>query len=70
MNTRRGTGIGVLSRRAITLKVMLVLMGAVCSAMLLCLLRQPRRNGAKMPLTLREATAFALQSNLEIQIAA
>jgi len=69
MNTRRGTGICVLSRRAATLKVMVVLIGScVLSHALMptATAQAPRR---EMSLTLREATAFALQSNLEIQIA-
>ncbi len=69
MNTRRGTGIGVLSRRAATLKVMLVLMGSCVLGHALVPTATAQAQRREMSLTLREATAFALQSNLEIQIA-
>ncbi len=69
MNTRRGTGIGVLSRRAATLKVMLVLIGSCVLSHALMPTATVQAQRREMSLTLREATAFALQSNLEIQIA-
>ena len=69
MNTRRGTGICVLSRRAATLKVMLVLIGSCVLSHALVPTATAQAQRREMSLTLREATAFALQSNLEIQIA-
>src|SRR5712692_8260104 len=69
MNTRRGTGIGVLSRRAATLKVMLVLIGSCVLSHALMPTATVQAQRREMSLTLREATAFALQGNLEIQIA-
>src|SRR6266446_6362156 len=69
MNSRRGTGICVLSRRAATLKVMLVLIGSCVLSHALVPTATAQAQRREMSLSLREATAFALQSNLEIQIA-
>ena len=69
MNTRRGTGTSVLSKRATTLKVMLVLVGSCVLSHALVPTATAQAQRREMSLTLREATAFALQSNLEIQIA-
>src|SRR5256886_15297449 len=69
MNTRRGTGICGLSRMAATLKLMLVLMGSCVLGHALVPTATVRAQQREMPLTLRDATAFALQGNLEIQIA-
>ena len=69
MNSRRRTGICVLSRRAATLKVMLVLIGSCVLSHALVPTATAQAQRREMSLTLREATAFALQSNLEIQIA-
>src|SRR5215510_5842279 len=69
MNTRRGTGISGLSTRAATLKVMLVLLGSCVLSPALVPTATVQAQRREMSLTLREATAFALQGNLEIQIA-
>jgi outer membrane protein len=69
MNTRRGPGTSVLSTRAATLKVMLVLMGGCVLSHTLVPTATVQAQRREMSLTLREATAFALQGNLEIQIA-
>ena len=69
MNTRRGTGPSVLSTRAATLKFMLVLMGSCVLSHALVPTATVQAQRREMSLTLREATAFALQGNLEIQIA-
>ena len=71
MNTRRGTGTSVLSTRAATLKVkvMLVLIGSCLLSHALVPTATVQAQRREMSLTLREATAFALQGNLEIQIA-
>src|SRR6266849_6805723 len=69
MNTRRSPGTAVLSTRAATLTFIYVL---ICSVVLIYALVPTATVQAQqrtMPLTLREATAFALQGNLEIQIA-
>jgi outer membrane protein len=69
MNTRRGIGISGLSTRAATLKVMLVLVGSCVLSHALGPTATGQAQRREMSLTLREATAFALQNNLEIQIA-
>ena len=69
MNTRRGPGTSVLSTRAATLKFMLVLMGSCVLSHALVPTATVQAQRREMSLTLREATAFALQGNLEIQIA-
>src|SRR5216684_2499635 len=69
MNTRRSPGTAVLSTRAATLTFIYVLIGSVVLSYALVPTATVQAQGREMPLTLREATAFALQGNLEIQIA-
>ena len=69
MNTRRSPGTAVLSTRAATLKFLYVLIGSFSLSYALVPTATGQAQRREMPLTLREATAFALQGNLEIQIA-
>src|SRR5207342_1015404 len=69
MNTRRSPGTAVLSTRAATLKFVYVLIGSCVLNYALVPTATVQAQRREMPLTLREATAFALQGNLEIQIA-
>ena len=69
MNTRRSPGTAVLSMRAATLKFIYVLIGSFVLSYALVPTATVQAQRREMPLTLREATAFALQGNLEIQIA-
>ena len=69
MNTRRRPGTAVLSTRAATLKFISVLIGSFSLSYALVPTATGQAQRREMPLTLREATAFALQGNLEIQIA-
>jgi outer membrane protein len=69
MNTRRSSGTAVLSTRAATLKFIYVLLGSFSLSYALVSTATGQAQRREMPLTLREATAFALQGNLEIQIA-
>ena len=69
MNTRRSSGTAVLSTRAATLKFIYVLLGSFSLSYALVSTATGQAQWREMPLTLREATAFALQGNLEIQIA-
>jgi outer membrane protein len=69
MNTRRSPGTAVLSTRAATLKYVYVLIGSFVLSYALVPTATVQAQRREMPLTLREATAFALQGNLEIQIA-
>ena len=69
MNTRRSPGTAVLSTRAATLKFVYVLIGSFVLNYALVPTATVQAQRREMPLTLREATAFALQGNLEIQIA-
>ena len=69
MNTRRSPGTAVLSTRAATLKFIYVLIGSFVLSYALVPTATVQAQRREMPLTLREATAFALQGNLEIQIA-
>jgi len=69
MNTRRSPGTAVLSTRAATLKFIHVLIGSFVLSYALVPTATVQAQRREMPLTLREATAFALQGNLEIQIA-
>ena len=69
MNTRRRPGTAVLSTRAVTLKFIYVLLGSFSLSYALVPTATGQAQRREMPLTLREATAFALQGNLEIQIA-
>jgi outer membrane protein len=69
MNTRRRPGTAVLSTRAATLKFIYVLLGSFSLSYALVPTAAGQAQRREMPLTLREATAFALQGNLEIQIA-
>jgi outer membrane protein len=69
MNTRRRPGTAVLSTRAATLKFICVLLGSFSLSYALVPTATGQAQRREMPLTLREATAFALQGNLEIQIA-
>jgi outer membrane protein len=69
MNTRRSPGTAVLSTRAATLKFIYVLIGSFSLSYALVSTATGQAQRREMPLTLREATAFALQGNLEIQIA-
>ncbi len=69
MNTRRSPGTAVLSTRAATLTFIYVLIGSVVLSYALVPTATVQAQQRTMPLTLREATAFALQGNLEIQIA-
>src|SRR4029450_11282564 len=69
MNTRRSPGTAVLSTRAASLKFIHVLIGSFVLSYALVPTVTVQAQRREMPLTLREATAFALQGNLEIQIA-
>src|SRR6266446_7059766 len=69
MNTRRSPGTVVLSTRAATLTFIYVLIGSFVLSYALVPTATVQAQRREMPLTLREATAFALQGNLEIQIA-
>ena len=69
MNTRRSPGTAVLSTRAATLTFLYVLIGSFVLSYALVPTATVQAQQRTMPLTLREATAFALQGNLEIQIA-
>jgi outer membrane protein TolC len=69
MNTRRSPGTAVLSTRAATLTFIHVLIGSFVLSYALVPTATVQAQRREMPLTLREATAFALQGNLEIQIA-
>src|SRR5215468_5816539 len=69
MNTRRSPGTAVLSTRAATLKFIYVLLGSFSLSYALVPTATGQAQQREMPLTLREATAFALRGNLEIQIA-
>ena len=69
MNTRRSLRIAVLSTRAATLKLIYVLIGSFVLSYALVPTATGQAQRREMLLTLREATAFALQDNLEIQIA-
>ena len=69
MNTRRSLRIAVLSTRAATLKLIYVLLGSLVLSCALVPTATGQAQRREMLLTLREATAFALQDNLEIQIA-
>src|SRR5215471_9094963 len=69
MNTRRSPGTAVLSTRAATLKFLYVLLGSLVLSYALVPTATGQAQRREMPLTLREATAFALQGNLSIQIA-
>ncbi len=69
MNTRRSPGTAVLSTRAATLTFIYVLIGSLVLSYALVPTATVQAQQRTMPLTLREATAFALQGNLEIQIA-
>jgi outer membrane protein len=68
MNTRCSAG-ACLSMRAATYKFMYVLIGSFVLSYALVPTVTVQAQQREMPLTLREATAFALQGNLEIQIA-
>src|SRR5215831_9187978 len=69
MSTRRSPGTYGLSTRSATLKFLLVLMGSCLFSHALGPTATGQAQRREMSLTLREATAFALQNNLEIQIA-
>ena len=69
MSTRRGLGTYGLSTRSATLKFLLVLMGSCVLSHALVPTATVQAQRREMSLTLREATAFALQGNLSIQIA-
>jgi outer membrane protein len=69
MNTRRSPGTAVMSTRAATLKCIYVLIGSFVLSHALVPTATVQAQRREMPLSLREATAFALQGNLEIQIA-
>src|SRR5262245_3956487 len=69
MNTRRSPGTAVLSTRAATLKCIYVFIGSFVLNYALVPTATVQAQQRGMSLTLREATAFALQGNLEIQIA-
>src|SRR3989454_8765359 len=69
MNTRRSPGTVVWSTRATTLTCISVLIGSFVLSSALVPTATVQAQQREMPLTLREATAFALQGNLEIQIA-
>src|SRR5215472_12900788 len=66
MNTRRSPGAAILSTRAVTLKFIYVLLVLSYALVPTATVQAQRR---EMLLTVREATAFALQGNLDIQIA-
>src|SRR5262245_66574445 len=69
MNTRRSPGTAVLSTRAATLTFIHVLIGSFVLSHALVPTATVQAQRREMSLTLREATAFALQGNLSIQIA-
>ena len=69
MNTRRSPGTAVLSTRAATRQFIYVLIGSFILIYALVPTATVQAQRREMLLTLREATAFALQGNLEIQIA-
>src|SRR5215471_10764765 len=69
MSIRRGPGTYWLSTRSATLKFLLVLMGSCVFSHALVPTATVQAQRREMSLTLREATAFALQGNLSIQIA-
>jgi outer membrane protein len=69
MSTRRSPGTYGLSIWSATLKCMLVLMGSCLLSHTLVPTATVQAQRREMSLTLREATAFALQGNLAIQIA-
>src|SRR5437867_11180150 len=69
MNTRRSPGTSALSTRAATLTFIYVLIGSFIFSYALVPPATGQAQRREMLLSLREATAFALQSNLEIQIA-
>jgi len=69
MSTRRGPGTCGLSTRSATLKFLLVLLGSWVLSHVLVPTATVQAQQRDMSLTLREATALALQSNLEIHIA-
>src|ERR671936_261968 len=69
MSTRRSPGTAVLSTRAATLTFVYVLIGSFVLGYTLVSTATGQAQRHEMLLTLREATAFALQGNLEIQIA-
>src|SRR5215510_5842280 len=69
MNIRRSPGTAILSTSAATLKLLYVLIGSFVLSYALVPTVTVQAQQREMPLTLREATAFALQGNLEIQIA-
>ena len=70
MSTRCGLGTYGLSTRSATLiKCMLVLMGSCLLSHALVPTAAAQAQRRQMSLTLREATAFALQGNLSIQVA-
>ena len=68
MNTRRSAGTS-LSTRAATRQLIYVLIGIFVLSLALVPTVTVQAQQREMPLTLREATAFALQGNLEIQVA-
>src|SRR5215813_4673657 len=69
MNTRRSPGTAILSTRAAILKFIYVLIGNFVLSYALVPTATVQAQRREMLLTLREATAFALQGNLDIQIA-
>src|SRR6516165_5472502 len=69
MNTRRSPGTAILSTRAAALKFIYVLIGNFVLSYALVPTATVQAQRREMSLTLREATAFALQGNLAIQIA-
>src|SRR5499426_1840459 len=69
MNTRRSPGTTILSTRAATLKFLYVLIGNFVLSYALVPTATVQAQRREMLLTLREATAFALQGNLDIQVA-
>src|SRR5215831_7138761 len=69
MNTRRSPGTAILSTGVTTRKLLYVLIGSFVLSYALVPTAAVQAQQREMPLTLREATAFALQGNLEIQIA-
>src|SRR5262245_4517964 len=69
MSTRRSPGTYGLSTRSATLKFLLVLLGSCLLSHILVPTATVQAQRREMSLTLREATAFALQGNLAIQIA-
>lgn len=69
MSTRRGPGISRLSTRSAAFNFMFLLLGSCVLSHALMPTATAQAQRRDMSLTLREATAFALQSNLEIRIA-